>query len=154
MSKPRYDWWEHIKKVIRSFPELKKEYEDLHRQSITSNLSGMPMGGSASRGTENIAIRELPKPKQIRYTSVMNAIDATQRLRTGKDRLKLIRAAYWSNKKVTLAGAAYEIHVSYETAVNYHRDFVMLVAYFKGEITYEELSDFQKITLNSQKNVL
>ena len=154
MSKPRFDWWGHIKNVIRAYPDLKKEYEDLHTQSITATTSGMPGSSNVSRGTEEIALRELPRPKQIRYCSVKNAIEVTERLKTGNDRLKLIQVAYWRNKNVTLAGAAIEINVSYETAVSYHRDFVMLVAYFKGEISYEDLTDFQKITLKSQKNVL
>lgn len=154
MSKPRYDWWGHIQNVIRAYPSLKKEYDALHQQSVTANLSGMPGSGCVSRGTESVAIRELPRPKQIRYEAVKSAIEATERLKNGKERLNMVKAAYWSNKKVTLAGAAYEINVSYDTAVNYHRDFVMLVAYFKGEIDYEELSKFQKFTLKSQKNVL
>lgn len=154
MSKPRHPWWGYIQKVIRAYPELKREYDGLHQQSVTPNLSGMPGSGSVSRGTESIALRELPKSKQMRYEAVKKAVDATERLKTGKDRINLIKFAYWSNKKVNLSGAAYEINVSYETAVNYHRDFVMLVAYFKGEIEYEELSNFQKITLKSQKNVL
>ena len=152
MSKPRYDWWGHIQNVIRSYPALKREYELLHQQSVTANVSGMPGSGSVSRGTESVALLELPRPKQLRYEAVKSAIDVTEKLKNGKERLKMIQAAYWSNKKVTLAGAAYEIHVSYDTAVNYHRDFIMLVAYFKGEIEYEELSNFQKFTLKSQKN--
>ena len=155
MSKPRYPWWGYIKNVIRSYPELKQEYENLHEQSITASLSGMPGGGEVSRGTENIAIRELPKPKQRRYNAVCNAIEVTARLKTSTERLKVVNAYYWrKSKKVTLGGAANQANVCYETAVNYHRDFVMIVAYFMGEATYEELNDSQKFTLKSQKNVL
>ena len=42
MSKPRYRWWGYIRNVIRAYPELKKEYDALHQQSVTANLSGMP----------------------------------------------------------------------------------------------------------------
>lgn len=155
MSKPRYKWWGYIKNVIRSYPELKREYDSLHEQSVTANLSGMPRGGEASRRTEDITIRELPAPDQKRYDAVYSAIEVTKRLRTGSERLALIQEYYWrKSKKVTIGGAAYKLNMSYDTAVNYHRDFVKLVAYFKDEIVFEELSDFQKITLKSQKNVL
>lgn len=59
MSKPRYRWWGYIRNVIRAYPELKREYESLHQQSVTACLSGMPGSGEASRGTENIAIRHI-----------------------------------------------------------------------------------------------
>ena len=46
MSKTRYKWWGYVKNMIREYPALKKEYEDLHQQSITANMSGTPCGGS------------------------------------------------------------------------------------------------------------
>lgn len=153
MSKPRYKWWGYIKNVIRAYPALKREYDDLHKQSITANMSGMPSGGAISRGVENIVARELPKPEQQEYDAVRKAILATERMKTGPDRLKLVNLVFWKNSH-TLGGAAMVVNVSYETAVEYHRDFIMLTAYHKELITLDELSTSQKLALKSQKDVI
>lgn len=154
MSKPRYGWWGYIKSVIRAYPDLKKEYNALHEQSITANTSGMPGGGGGiSRGVECIALRELPKPKQRELEAVMNTIQLTERLKTGKDRIRLIDMVFWKGTH-TLAGAAMALNISYDTAIDYHGDFIMLTAYHKELITFDELKPAQKIALKSQNNVL
>lgn len=153
MSKPRYRWWGYVKNVIRDYKMLNEEYRALHEQSITANISGMPCGGGPSRGTENIALRELPKPKQLEYEAVKSAIAYTQRMKTGPERLKMIDLVFWK-KSHTLSGAAMAINISYDTAIDYHGDFIMLTAYFRGLITYDELKGTQKFALKSQKDVL
>lgn len=153
MSKPRYKWWGYVKYMIRDFPYLKERYDALHEQSVTASTSGMPGGMCVSRGTENIAIRELPKPNQLEYDAVKRAIAVTERLKTGKDRMKLVDLVFWKQSH-TLQGAAMKVNISYDTAVGYHRDFIMLTAYFREMVPYEELSDHQKFTLKSQKCVL
>lgn len=137
MSKPRYKWWGYIKNVIRAYPSLKQEYEALHEQSITPSMSGMPGGGGTSRAVENIAIRELPKEEQREYEAVKKAIEGTLRLDTGEDRIKLIDLAYWKHHK--LKDAAWKCHMSYDTARNYNWEFIILVAYHKDLIGYDEL---------------
>lgn len=149
MSKPRFKWWGYVKAVIRSYPVLKKEYNELHEQSLTANITGMPAGGGSGRGTENIALRELQGPKQAEYESVRKAIAVTERMRTGEERLKLIDTVFWK-KSHTLSGAAYKLNISYDTAIDYHGDFIMLTAYFRGLIAYEDLKKSQKFALKSQ----
>ena len=148
MSKPRYKWWGYVKNVIRAYPGLKQEYEDLHRQSVTANMSGMPGGGGVSRGTEDIATRELSKPKQMEYDAVRKTIEATERMRTGQDRMKLMSLVFWKQSH-TLQGAAMAVNISYDTAIDYHGDFIMMVAFFRDLITYEELKEHQKFALKS-----
>ena len=127
MSKPRYKWWGYIKAVIRSYPALKKDYEDLHEMSITSKLSGMPGGGSASRGTENIAIKELPYTMQREYEAVKRAIATTELMPAGKERLALVDMVFWKRSH-TLSGAAYKLNLSPSTAQRYHGEFIRMVA--------------------------
>ena len=153
MSKPRYKWWGYIKNIIRAYPGLKKEYEQLHEQSVTANMSGMPGGGEVSRGTENIAIRELPRPKQMEYDAVRKAVAVTEHMRTGADRLKLLNLVFWKQSH-TLQGAAMAVNISYDTAIDYHGDFIMVVAYFREMVTYDELKEHQKFALKSQNNVI
>lgn len=153
MSKPRYTWWGYVKNVIRAYPGLKKEYDALHEQSVTANVSGMPGGGGVSRGVEAIALKELPRPKQMEYDAVRKAIAVTKYLKTGNDRIKLVELVFWK-KSHTLSGAAMVLNISYDTAIDYHADFIMLVAWYKELVTYEELKPAQKFALKSQKDVV
>lgn len=154
MSKPRYGWWGYVKNMIRAYPGLKREYDDLHTQSITTNMSGTGGGGGGvNRSLENIAMRELPRPKQTELNAVQDTIRLTEHLRTGKERIRLIDMVFWKGTH-TLAGAALALNISYDTAIDYHGDFIMLVAYHKELITMEELKPAQKIALKSQKYVL
>ena len=137
MSKPRYKWWGYIKAVIRSYPGLKKEYEDLHEQSITAKMSGMPGGGGVSRGTEDIAVRELPYTKQREYEAVRRSVEATMLMKTGKDRIGLVDMVFWK-KSHTLSGAAYKLNISETTAQRYHGEFIRMVARFYGLLDKED----------------
>lgn len=137
MSKPRYKWWGYIKNVIRDYPRLKQEYEALHEQSITPNMSGMPVGGEISRMVEKIAIRELPGTKQREYEAVRRAIAATQRLDTARETLDIIDMVFWKNTH-TLSGAAYQTNLSYETAKRYQRRFIAMVARNYGLLDEEK----------------
>ena len=153
MSKPRYGWWGYVKHIIREYPDLKQEYNALHEQSITASMSGSGGGAGVNRKTESVALRELPRPKQREYDAVRQTVVLTEQLRTGKDRLKLIDMVFWKGTH-TLSGAAMALNISYDTAIDYHGDFIMLVAFHKELITFDELKPAQKIALKSQKYVL
>ena len=127
MSCPRYDWWGYVKGMIRRYPALSREYAELHRQSITADLSGMPHGSGAGRTIEMIAIRELPSTKQREYEAVRSAIEATKLMANGTARIQLIDLIFW-RRSHTLEGAALKIGYSYRTACRYHREFIMMVA--------------------------
>lgn len=137
MSKPRDKWWGYIKAVIRSYPGLKREYEDLHEQSITANISGMPGGGCVSRGTEDIAVRELPYTKQREYEAVKRSVDTTRLMQTGKDRLALVDMVFWKRSH-TLSGAAHKLNLSDTTAQRYHGEFIRMVAKHYGLMDRED----------------
>ena len=131
MSKPRYKWWGYIKNVIRAYPGLKREYEDLHEQSITANLSGMPGGGGVSRGTENIAIRELMPTAQKEYEAVKRAVEITSRITNGEMLIKIIALSYWKNAK-SLYDAGCSVGYAYKTTRKIHGDFIKLVGFCYG----------------------
>ena len=110
---------------------MKKEYEALHEQSVTANTSGMPGGCEVSRGTENIAIRELPYTKQREYEAVRRAVEYTMHFRNGKERLEIINLMYWKNSH-TLAGAGLQVGYGYDRARQIHQEFVVAVATYYG----------------------
>lgn len=132
MSKPRYDWWPYVKGMIRRFPELEEEYRELHNQTITQQLSGMPGGGGTGRTVEQCAVRELPATRQREYEAVRRAIKLTESTPwSGETRMKIIRLVFW-DRSHTLEGASQVAHCSYRTARRYHAEFIMTVAKFYG----------------------
>lgn len=112
---------------IRRYPLLKDEFADLHTQSMTADYSGDPHGSGAARGTELIAIRELPTNKQREYEAVRKAIEITEQYPNGKQRLAVIRLVLW-DRQYTLEGAAMKIPCSESHAKEWHGDFIRLVA--------------------------
>ena len=136
MSKPRYKWWGYIRNVVRSYPELKREYDYIHLQSVTANLSGMPGCGSVSRGTEDVAIRQLSYTKQKEYDSVSKAIEITQKMKNGNHRLKIIELVYWKQTH-TVEGAAMKVGYSVDRGKQIHGDFIRLVAKIYGFLENE-----------------
>lgn len=127
MSKPRRRWWGFARRMIRDYPALKRVWSDLHAQSITANLSGMPRGGSAGRTVESIALRQMMPGDQKVYDAVSHAISLTKLQPTGDERLRLIELMYWGKKTMAAKSAALKLNVSYITAKRWHGAFVLLV---------------------------
>lgn len=127
MSRPRYRWWGFAKNMIRDFPSVEEAWNDIHAQSITANMSGMPRGGGARRTVETVAMRQLPPEDQKLYDAVTLAKAHTMLLPNGSERMKLIRLMYWSRKNITAKAAAVHIPVSEVTAKRWHGDFVRMV---------------------------
>lgn len=128
MSKPRYDWWSYVKGMIRRYPELCSRQEELRRTSLSVDLSGMPHGhGKISDPVADAALRELPEINRREMEAVRKAIEETERLDTGEERLRMIRLIFW-DKTHTLEGASQKCNVSYITMQRWHRDFIRTVA--------------------------
>ena len=132
MSKPKYRWWDFARKMIRDYPALKRESDDLHAQTVTADLSGMPRGGGAGRTVEAIATRQLAPDDQKALDAVSRAIEITSLRPDGKERIALIRFCYWYTKRHRLKDAALRVHISEDTAKAWHGDFVRLVGQCYG----------------------
>lgn len=59
--------------------------------------------------------------------AVQAAVDATERLENGKDRLMVVDLVFWSRTH-TLEGAAMQVPCSYEAAKRYQQRFIKQVA--------------------------
>ena len=127
MSKPRHPWWGYARNMIRVYPARKREYEELHQQSMTAQMTGMPGGGGVSRATENIAVRELPYTRQREYEAVKRAVEITISLPNGSQRMKIIDLVYWKRSH-TVEGAAMKAGYSPDRGKQLHGEFVRLVA--------------------------
>lgn len=62
------------------------------------------------------------------YEAVRAAIEQTERMRGGHDRLRVVELVYWKRVKCNIAGAALQIPCSEKTAQRWHGDFIRAVA--------------------------
>lgn len=131
MSRPRYDWWPYVKGMIRRYPALRAELQELHTQAVTPGYSGISVRSMSGRSLEETVIRELPTTKQREYEAVRRAVEATERMSASRDRLRVIDLVFWKQSH-TLEGAALTIPCSSRTARRYHSDFIKLVAAMYG----------------------
>ena len=127
MSSPRDDWWSNAVRMVRNYPARKAEWEELHRQNVTANLSGMPMGGTAGRSTEEVALRQMPPMKQQEYDAVSRAIEITKLLPYGDKRIELISLVYWQGRKLPIGKVIYQVGIAEATAKRWHARFIRQV---------------------------
>ena len=116
-----------MKGMIRAYPELRMRYRELKEVSITSQWSDAPHGTKISDSTAEAALRQLTRTEQREYEAVEQAVRITEKMKTGKDRLAVIRLVLWEQTH-TVNGAAMVTHISERTAKAYHREFIYLVA--------------------------
>lgn len=120
-------WRSRAKNAIRRYPELLKAERELHSGKVTPAYSGMPMGGEASRTTELIALRQLPRNEQRDLDAVRAALDTITRQYKNADlRRDMIDIVYW-RRTHTIDGAALILHISTSTAHLWDRDLIKLV---------------------------
>lgn len=127
MSKPRDDWWPNAVRMVTNYPNRKREYEELHSQSLVAEMSGMPSGNSVSRSTENVALREMPPMKQQEYDAVTRAIEITKLLPDGEKRMELISRMYWQGGKLGINDVVYKIGIGEATGKRWHARFIRIV---------------------------
>ena len=113
--------------MIRRYPALKLEHDELMTQSITPTYSGMPGGSKAARLTENTAIQVMQKNSMREYYAVREAVEQTRALSDGEERIKLIELVFWKSTH-SLVGASMECNVCERTGREWHRQFIRLVA--------------------------
>lgn len=135
MSKPKDDWFKNAVWTVRNYPARKEEYQELHTQSICSDMSGMPKSSDVSRSIENIALREMAPMKQMEYDAVTRAIAVTKLLPNGDKRIELIGRMYWSGTKLAIKDVIPHIPVAQATGDRWHGAFIRLVGEFMGYIS-------------------
>lgn len=121
-----YRWRARARAAIKRYPELLQAEADLRAGKVTPAYSGIPGGGSASRTTELLAMRELPKDAQRDLDAVRLALDTIKRYRNADLRLRLVEICYW-RRTHSIDGAALLLHVSQDTAHLWDRNMIELV---------------------------
>ena len=134
MSKPKDDWFRNAVCTVRTYPARKREYEDLHSQSVSAENSGLPKGNAVNRTVENITLREMAPMKQKEYEAVTQAIKVTKLLPNGDKRIELIARKYWQGKELAIKAVIPHIHVAQATGDRWHSAFIRLVGEFMGYV--------------------
>lgn len=115
--------------MIRLYPERMAELRRRQEAAVTANYNALPGGSEASRTTEDLGTVSLGKAVDREVAAVRYAIEHTEMLRDGQERIRLIELVYWK-KTHTLAGASEACHVSERTGRQWHGDFIHTVAKF------------------------
>lgn len=136
MSAPRRNWWPFVLNMVRDYPQRLRDYEQLKVQKVTASAGNAPGGGSASRVTETVALRQLPPQEQREFDAVHSALERTKRMKEGSLRLKVVKMTLWQG--YSIGGAALLASVSNTTARRYRWQFLMTVGQCYGFMTEEE----------------
>ena len=94
----RYDWWSYMQAIIRRFPARQENLESL----------GII--------------------QQWEVQAVSEAIRRTEAMEDGRERLRLVKAVYWSKHRKTMSGIALDLYISRATAFRWNSEFVLTVA--------------------------
>lgn len=139
MSKPRYWWWGSIQNALRAYPRLKRQYETPNVAVTARYAEGVGHGSDPGRTTETAALERLYDGDYKIYLAITAAVEETEQMDTGRDRLRLIELLYWQRYWKTIEGAAYEVGYSTQRAKEIHGEFIRLVAYYRRLIPRENV---------------
>ena len=86
----REDWWEYTKRIIRSYPALRRKAESVGDIPCTPayGASGGHSGGGSP--VERAVVDRLTDKEQRRYDAVRAAISETEVMKHGHQRMELI----------------------------------------------------------------
>lgn len=137
MGKYKDDWWRNAVWTVRNYPARKAEFDELHRQTLTQNLSPQGNPNGINRTTENIALRQMSPMKQKEYEAVTRVIGITRLLPDGDKRLELIDRMYWQGKKLNIYQVIYQIGIAEATGKRWHNRFIRSVGECLGYFSEE-----------------
>lgn len=122
----REDWWEYTKRIIRSYPALRRKAESVGDIPCTPayGASGGHSGGGSP--VERAVVDRLTDKEQRRYDAVRAAISENERMKHGHQRMELIDRVYWKRSH-TLYGAAMCVGVSDRTGQRWNAEFIRRV---------------------------
>lgn len=137
MGKHRYDWWQYAIRIGEKWPALREQYSDLHQQSVTPSMSGMPGCGGLSRAVEDIAIRTLPGNLQREYDAAKFALAELMNKPEAAKRRDVVKLRYWDGT-MTIAGAALRVGYAERTARRICWRYILAIGRGMDFITDEE----------------
>ena len=106
MSKPRYWWWGSIQNALRAYPRLKQQYEAPNVAVTARYAEGVGHDSTPGRTTETAALERLYDGDYKIYLAITAAVEETERMTNGRDRIRIIELIYWKRYWKTIEGAA------------------------------------------------
>ena len=105
------DWRREARRALRDYPRLKRKQNE-HEQQITAQYSGVAVQHSASRVTENVALRStLTEREENIISAVEMAMWMQQHYPNGAERVRMMELVYFKHTH-TIEGAADIVHYS------------------------------------------
>ena len=125
MSKPRELWYDYVRRVIRHYPEYKRERDSIQSMAVTPSYAANGGGSGPGRMAERAALRELEPEKERYYTAVHDALEHTARIAKGRREARVrFVTLYHFKPSHTMEGAAAACFVSYATARRWNQEFM------------------------------
>ncbi len=120
MNRIPKDSWAIIERVIRRYPESKKEYESTYRNMLAASSESMsPVArigvGLPNSPTERAVIRMLENPKMQRLYREIQAVEEVYNQLPGEYQ-KVIRIRFWSDSERNVPYHQLTCSVNYKEA--------------------------------------
>ena len=121
------NWRTEARAALRAYPRILRRLYELEGIRVTPAYTGMPGGHTATRTTEDIALRTQLCPQD---EAVITAVEFAQRMQAtypnGKERLRMMELVYF-RRTHTLEGAAMECHYSVEAIKRWNNEILAAV---------------------------
>lgn len=103
MGKASRDSWSIIERVIRRYPDSKREYESTYRDILATSPESIPQdvrvsGGPPDSPTEKAVIKMLDKPRMQRLHREIQAVEDVYN-QLPEEYQKVIRIRFWSDRE-------------------------------------------------------
>ena len=123
-------WWHYVRHIVREYPGLCQELEEIKLTRVTINYGiHTRTSGQVLRPVEAAALGTLAPSKQKKYMAVREAINLTKARHpnNGENRMKIIEMVYFT-EKCNITGAALALPCHVNTASRWQAEFLRLVA--------------------------
>ena len=120
------DWKKQARRALRDYPRLKRKQGD-NEQQITPVYGGAAVQHSASRVTENVALRSaLTDAEANAINAVELAMYIQRKYTNGKARIRMMELVYFKRTH-TIEGAAEIVHYSPEALWRWNAEILTAV---------------------------
>jgi hypothetical protein len=119
-------WRSEARRALRDYPRIKRRQGDNEMQ-ITAQYNGVAVQHSASRTTENVALRSTLTEREENIISAVEFMLTMQRRYYNADaRLRMLKLVYWSRTH-TMQGAAMEVGYNINTVKAWNTEMLTAV---------------------------
>ena len=120
-------WRSEARKALREYPRIKKRQNALTSQQITPVYGGAAVQHSASRVTEDVALRSALTEREENIVSAVEFMLAMQsRYYNAEARLRMLKLVYWQQTH-TMQGAAKEVGYNINTVKAWNTEMLTAV---------------------------